>query len=82
MNLLKDMEKAQLNDTQSITARNTLKDLRGICSPEQQEEEENLRKLYIKWVELSQLDDSSVEKEKEMNQYFEVELNQLGIDEN
>ena len=64
MSLLEDMEKASQNDTQSITARNTLKELRGLVSTEQ---EENLRKLYIKWVELSQIDDSSAEKEGEMN---------------
>ena len=54
-----------------------LKELKGLKSTDQ---EETLRKLYIKWVELSSTDFSSPEKEKEtIDQYFE-ELIQLGLE--
>lgn len=54
-----------------------VKELKGLKSTDQ---EEVLRKLYIKWVELSSTDFSSPEKEKEtIDQYFE-ELIQLGLE--
>ena len=74
MKILEAMEKGNKNDSQSATARSTLNQLRGAVPSS---EEEALRQLYIKWVELSQIDDASAEEE--MNKYFE-QLSQLGID--
>jgi len=74
MTALENLERGNKTDTTSIIARNTLKKLKGLIPSDQ---EENLRKLYIKWVELSQIDDASAEEG--MNKYFE-QLSQLGID--
>ena len=74
MRALETLEKGNKADTSSVIARNTLKELKGLI-PSQQEED--LRKLYIKWVELSQIDDASAE---EGILKFQKQLIQLGID--
>ena len=77
MSLLEANENSRNLDSAGQQVKHTLKQLHGLLSTDQ---EEVLRRLYIKWVELSSTDFESPETEqKTIDQYFE-ELIQLGLE--